>query len=88
MDPELICGISSQAEENTFDNIEAESSSKNRLRRLDLQWSGNNTVLRAWSEPEGLPMLHNLQSISIKIPESTIVSKTFCPQHKPITISA
>lgn len=78
MDPQLICGISSQAEENTFDDTGTESTSKNQLRRLDLQWSGNNTVLRAWSEPEGLPMLQNLQTISIKIPESMIVSKASC----------
>ncbi|KAI0474244.1 hypothetical protein F4859DRAFT_521966 [Xylaria cf. heliscus] len=33
------------------------------VRELHLQWSGNNVVLRGWSEPEGLPTLEWLKKI-------------------------
>ncbi|KAJ2994552.1 hypothetical protein NUW58_g1527 [Xylaria curta] len=33
------------------------------VRELHLQWSGNNVVLRGWSEPEGLPRLEWLKKI-------------------------
>lgn len=42
------------------------------LRELHLQWGGNNAILRAWSEPEGLPSLArygNLKRIVIVWPE-------------------
>ncbi len=42
------------------------------LRELRLQWSGNNAMLRAWSELQGLPMLarhRKLELISIAVPE-------------------
>lgn len=35
------------------------------LRELELKWSGSNSVLRAWSELEGLPLLPRLQRIHI-----------------------
>ncbi|KAI0400345.1 hypothetical protein F4802DRAFT_610152 [Xylaria palmicola] len=33
------------------------------VRELHLQWSGNNVVLRGWSEPEGLPRLKWLKKV-------------------------
>lgn len=82
VDPQLICGISSQAED-ILGNMHSEQSSKNRseqssknqLRRLDLQWSGNTAVLRAWSEPEGLPSLPNLETVNIIVSNNTVVSR-------------
>jgi hypothetical protein len=37
--------------------------------RLYLQWSGNNTTLRAWSEPEGLPELTKLEVVHLQVNE-------------------
>jgi hypothetical protein len=37
------------------------------LRVLRLYWGGNNAVLRAWSEPEGLPKLRNLEQIQLVV---------------------
>ncbi|KAF5560550.1 intracellular serine protease [Fusarium napiforme] len=38
------------------------------LREVTLKWSGSNAVLRAWSEPEGLPQLENLEKVHLHIP--------------------
>jgi hypothetical protein len=35
------------------------------VRQLYLRWSGNRAVLRAWSEPEGLPRLENLAIVHL-----------------------
>ncbi|KAK1456263.1 hypothetical protein CMEL01_16531 [Colletotrichum melonis] len=35
------------------------------VRELHLHWSGRNSVLRGWSEPEGLPALEYLQKVYI-----------------------
>ncbi|CAI4212575.1 unnamed protein product [Parascedosporium putredinis] len=35
------------------------------LRELHLQWSGNNAVLRAWSEPQGLGQIETLEKIHL-----------------------
>lgn len=75
VDPQLICGISSQAEDSTFVQTKTGDICRNQLRRLDLQWSGNSAVLRAWSEPEGLASLQNLETLNIVVPEGTVVSK-------------
>jgi hypothetical protein len=40
----------------------------NKLRKIDLYWSGNNAILRAWSEPEGLPRLPLLAKVSLHVP--------------------
>jgi hypothetical protein len=42
----------------------------NQLREVTLYWSGNNAVLRAWSELEGLPSLSlpNLTKICLHVP--------------------
>lgn len=76
MDPQIICGISSQADDNIFGKNGLEVSPSNQLRHLDLQWSGNSAVLRAWSDPEGLPLLQHLHTINIIVPEDTIVVKS------------
>lgn len=81
MDPEVICGISGQAkiksaedEENPIiiEDIQQETS-KNKLKVLDLRWSGNNAVLRAWSEPQGLPLLQELQTVNIIVPDHVVL---------------
>lgn len=38
------------------------------LRQLSLRWSGSNAVLRAWSEPDGLALLPQLQKIKLVKP--------------------
>lgn len=75
MDPEIICGISSQAEDSTFDKTNIEWNSRNQLRKLDLKWSGNSAVLRAWSEPQGLPSIPLLETVNINVSEDTVVSQ-------------
>lgn len=35
------------------------------VQELHLQWGGNNAILRAWSEPEGLPRLEKLKKVTI-----------------------
>jgi hypothetical protein len=37
------------------------------LRAIYLCWSGNNAVLRAWSEPEGLARLTNLTQVHLHV---------------------
>lgn len=37
------------------------------VREVNLYWSGNNAVLRGWSEKEGLPQLKNLEKIELHI---------------------
>lgn len=73
VDPEIICGIGSQAKD-IFDKNDVEAIPKNQLRKLDLQWSGNTAVLRAWSEPEGLPSLPHLNEVKIIVPDGVLVS--------------
>jgi hypothetical protein len=36
------------------------------VRELHLQWSGNNSVLRGWSEPQGLPSIRSLEAIYLR----------------------
>ena len=40
-----------------------------RLRELHLWWSGNNAILRAWSEPEGLVQMEQLGHLYIHRPQ-------------------
>jgi hypothetical protein len=37
------------------------------LREIHLHWGGNNTVLRAWSETEGLPLLKQLRVVHLHL---------------------
>lgn len=85
MDPQLVCGISSQAEALHADDDELDISSRNQLRRLDLRWSGNSAVLRAWSEPEGLPSLPHLETVDIIVPDGTVVREIFLSPPPPPT---
>ncbi|TGO27280.1 hypothetical protein BPAE_0044g00130 [Botrytis paeoniae] len=41
--------------------------SSRKLKEVYLRWSGNNAVLRGWSEPEGLRRLENLKKIHLHI---------------------
>jgi hypothetical protein len=72
MDPETILHVSSKAGEKVSDvaegHTEPELVPDRRLRKLHLKWSGSNAVLRAWSEPEGLPLLPQLQIIYLVKP--------------------
>ncbi|OTB11081.1 hypothetical protein K445DRAFT_322435 [Daldinia sp. EC12] len=73
LDPETILHVSSKVDpmvlthENPKDLIPAPYQ---QLKHLYLRWSGSNAVLRAWSEPEGLPMLPKLQRIYLFRPYS------------------
>ncbi|KAK7738317.1 hypothetical protein SLS53_006125 [Cytospora paraplurivora] len=83
VDPEAICGISSQAENTAANKDDAESaesteSTKTKLRVLDLKWSGKSAVLRSWNEPQGLPLLQNLQTVNIILPEDVDVGDETC----------
>jgi len=49
------------------------------LRELHLRWSGNNAVLRAWSEPEGLAMLTSLKKIHLH--EKQVGSEILSTEH-------
>ncbi|KAM0417016.1 hypothetical protein ACHAPT_012982 [Fusarium lateritium] len=71
LDPRVICNISSQADKSAAsdgDLGDKVAGAKNILREVTLKWSGNNAVLRAWSEPEGLPQLQKLEVINLCIP--------------------
>ncbi|KAI0895890.1 hypothetical protein F4806DRAFT_496794 [Annulohypoxylon nitens] len=73
LDPETILHVGNKVEKETAapDNQYSTSIAMNRgLKKLHLRWSGNNAVLRAWSEPEGLPMLPRLQEIYLLKPPS------------------
>lgn len=40
-----------------------------RVREIQLRWGGNNAILRAWSERDGLPRLKDLQKITLDYDE-------------------
>lgn len=66
LDPETILHASSKALVNADDPNDVEKMLPDRqLKELWLRWSGNNAILRAWSEPEGLPRLAQLQTIHL-----------------------
>lgn len=69
LDPETILHISSRVTEKdapTQENPENKELVPDRqLKELCLRWSGSNALLRAWSEPEGLPLLPQLQRINL-----------------------
>lgn len=85
LDPQVIDGIGSRAESKKRHTDESEKEPvpaprpNNKLKKLDLRWSGNNAVLRAWSEPEGLPLLKKLKAVNIIIPANIDVSNTILP---------
>lgn len=66
LNPETILHASSKALVNADDPNNVEKMLPDRqLKELWLRWSGNNAILRAWSEPEGLPRLAQLQTIHL-----------------------
>ncbi|KAH8129523.1 subtilisin-like protein [Trichoderma asperelloides] len=66
LDPETILHASSKALVNADDPNNVEKMLPDRqLKELWLRWSGNNAILRAWSEPEGRPRLAQLQTIHL-----------------------
>ena len=71
LDPETILRVSSKVDKEalTPDNpVKTEIVPDRQLKQLYLRWSGNNAVLRGWSEPEGLAMLPHLQTIFLFTP--------------------
>ncbi|KAH7120547.1 hypothetical protein EDB81DRAFT_952433 [Dactylonectria macrodidyma] len=67
LDPETILHVGSKASEveapTNKHPKDTEMLPNRQLKELSLRWSGSNAVLRAWSEPEGLPSLTQLEKI-------------------------
>lgn len=63
LDPETIQLVGSKAEKSPTSKIGG-----SQLKELHLRWSGSNAVLRAWSEPDGLPVLPSLERIILSKP--------------------
>lgn len=66
LDPDIILRVSSKLEKaGAAGQITdtAKLAADSQLRVLYLRWSGSNAVLRAWSSPDGLALLPNLQRI-------------------------
>ena len=59
--------VSAEIQEQRNDTRKSKTQAHNKgtLRKLDLWWSGDNAVLRGWSDPEGLRMLPQLKSIRL-----------------------
>ncbi|KAJ3545875.1 hypothetical protein NM208_g2290 [Fusarium decemcellulare] len=71
LDPRVICQLGSKTDRSEPDESVTKSClavSDNQLREVTLKWSGNNAVLRAWSEVDGLPQLEKLHTIYLNIP--------------------
>ncbi|UZP32326.1 hypothetical protein NXS19_000142 [Fusarium pseudograminearum] len=72
LDPLIICeraNIGSIDQESwDIDSTNTLIKPRKDLRQLTLKWSGSNAVLRAWSEPTGLPQLLGLGQINLHIP--------------------
>jgi hypothetical protein len=47
--------------------------SSEKLREVYLQWSGNNTVLRAWSEPDGLKKFDDLTMVHLRVEQVSFI---------------
>ncbi|OPB46193.1 hypothetical protein A0O28_0063140 [Trichoderma guizhouense] len=75
LDPETILRVSARSLEKAAPTSEdpknVELLPDRQLRELRLRWSGNNAVLRAWSEPEGLPMLPRLERVHLLTPPAS-----------------
>ncbi|CAJ0547600.1 Ff.00g043540.m01.CDS01 [Fusarium sp. VM40] len=70
LDPRVICQLGSKAHHPSYEDGEGSRSNgpRNQLREVTLKWSGNNAVLRGWSESEGLPLLEKLETVNLNIP--------------------
>lgn len=79
LDPETILHVSSKALEpeapTSKDPKHIERLPNRQIKELCLRWSGSNIVLRAWSEPEGLPKLTQLERIYLFKPPLDKVSR-------------
>lgn len=75
LDPRVICNLGSHI---TWGRAAPDSSTTfdSQIREVTLSWSGNNTALRAWSEPEGLLLLPRLRKITILVPANEEVRDT------------
>ncbi|KAL7793940.1 subtilisin-like protein [Trichoderma afarasin] len=75
LDPETILRVSAKSLEKAVPTSEdpknVELLPDRQLRELRLRWSGNNAVLRAWGEPEGLPMLPRLERVHLLTPPTS-----------------
>ncbi|EHK48130.1 hypothetical protein TRIATDRAFT_172115, partial [Trichoderma atroviride IMI 206040] len=75
LDPETILRVSARSLEKVVPTNEdpnhVELVPDRQLRELWLRWSGSNAVLRAWSEPEGLPMLPRLEKVHLLTPAAS-----------------
>ncbi|UKZ59551.1 uncharacterized protein TrAtP1_000852 [Trichoderma atroviride] len=75
LDPETILRVSARSLEKVVPTNEdpknVELLPDRQLRELWLRWSGSNAVLRAWSEPEGLPMLPRLERVHLLTPAAS-----------------
>lgn len=78
LDPHIIRQISSNTEICNSDPEINLAGARNELRELTLKWSGNNAVLRSWSEFEGLPQLPKLRVVNLSIPTQSDVSIAIC----------
>ncbi|KAF4994268.1 hypothetical protein FGRMN_5906 [Fusarium graminum] len=70
LDPRLICQLARKANHPSYEDEDGDGTNgpSNELREVTLRWSGNNAVLRGWSEPEGLPLLKRLRAVNINYP--------------------
>ncbi|CAF3558590.1 unnamed protein product [Fusarium graminearum] len=68
LDPRVICSLGSKVAWGEAGRI-SPLTCDCKIREITLTWSGNNTALRAWSEPEGLPLLPQLRKIIILGPD-------------------
>lgn len=75
LDPRVICQLGSKAHHPSYEDGEGSRSNglRNQLREVTLKWSGNNAVLRGWSESEGLPLLEKLETVNLNIPPKSEV---------------
>ncbi|KAK1636424.1 hypothetical protein BDP81DRAFT_481135 [Colletotrichum phormii] len=63
LDPRIICHVrNTTAEDETSETVRVD------LREVTLKWSGNNVVLRSWSEVSGLSKLPKLEVIHLNVP--------------------
>jgi hypothetical protein len=76
LDPRVICQLGSKAHHPSYEDGEGSrpNGPRNQLREVTLKWSGNNAVLRGWSESEGLPLLEKLEIVNLNIPPKSEVS--------------
>ncbi|KAF5703618.1 intracellular serine protease [Fusarium mundagurra] len=75
LDPRVICNLGSKVAREEVESV-VPKTCHSQLREVTLSWSGNNTTLRAWSEPEGLPLLPLLRKIIILVPSEEEIAES------------